>query len=190
MVSFTTLLTLAAGAIAAPTAANDTSEPPKQVLPPGYPSSWAWHVEDFEAGCTRGGCFYRFNLTSPPVPDKAIGCKWYCSGTENGGYGNENFYENCRMIDGVNIGASAKLSKRANDVPRQLFISVNVPGWAYEPKRHAYNFTAITDDWTYNQSVAPEEEFDVYPTIWQQLPIPEPQPPIAQNPGGSSSGSA
>ncbi|EUC35652.1 hypothetical protein COCCADRAFT_3191 [Bipolaris zeicola 26-R-13] len=173
MVSFTTLLTLAAGALAAPAPA-DTQSPPQQVLPAGYPNPWAWHVEDFEAGCVRSGCYYRFNLSVPATEAYPQGGKYSCSGTENGEFGNENTFEDCSIVGDDNAAtAAAKLGRRINsEPPKQLYVSFLKPGSAAD-QTNPYNFTAITTDWTYNAFVAVDEEFDVYPTIWQQYPLPQ-----------------
>ncbi|KAL5450231.1 hypothetical protein PMIN07_001233 [Paraphaeosphaeria minitans] len=156
MVSFTTLLAFSAGALASPFVQRQIA----------IPENWNWHVSGWGAGCARSGCYYDFNVTVPTIEGHIAGVKAYCSGYENGYYRKGNWYQNCRILEGVNNGVAAKLSERPpeNDTestsPQQILISFEYA--AYED-RPAYNFTG-SHKTIYNQFVAPEQEFDVKPT--------------------------
>ncbi|CAN9342464.1 unnamed protein product [Alternaria alternata] len=156
MVSFTTLLAFAAGAITAPTT---------QTEQPKIPSNWTWHVEGWSAGCARSGCYYDFNISVPSIEGEILGVKAYCSGYENGWYRKGNWYAPCRILEGVNNGVSAKFSERTSDTsgsPDQILLSFEKA--PYEPlNTTGYNFTG-SHEAIYNQFVAPEQEFDVTPT--------------------------
>lgn len=123
MVSFTTLLALSAGALASPIL---------QTRQMDIPENWVWHVSGWEAGCARGGCYYRFNVSVPTVEGQILGVKAQCSGTENGWYRKGNWYENCQILEGVNNGVSAKLGERKSDYdgsPDDVFLSFTLGGY-------------------------------------------------------------
>nr|URG42907.1 CEP127 [Alternaria solani] len=156
MVSFTTLLAFAAGAVHAT---------PVTTQPPAIPSNWTWHVEGWSAGCARGGCYYDFNVSVPTIEGFTLGAKAYCSGSENGWYRKGNWYAPCRILEGTNSGISAKFSERTSDTsgsPEEILLSFEkLP---YEPlNAPGYNYTG-SHKAIYNQFVAPEQEFDVTPT--------------------------
>jgi hypothetical protein len=122
MVSFTTLLALSATALASPVLQA------RQIANPG---DWSWHVSDWEAGCTRSGCYYYFNVTIPSVEGQNSGVKAYCSGNENGWYRQGNWYKNCQILEGANNGVAAKLSERTSDEvssPEEILLSFQLPG--------------------------------------------------------------
>ncbi|KAF1965926.1 hypothetical protein BU23DRAFT_560626 [Bimuria novae-zelandiae CBS 107.79] len=158
MVSFMTLLALSASALASPVLQTRQME---------IPENWTWHVSGWSAGCARGGCYYNFNVSVPTVEGQILGAKAYCSGDENGYYREDfsNYFENCRILEGVNNGISAKFSSRENSTsgsPEDIVLSFELA--AYEPTgRPAYNFTG-SHKAIYNQFIAPEQEFDVTPT--------------------------
>jgi hypothetical protein len=123
MVSFTTLLAFSAGALASPVLQN------RQIA---IPDNWNWHVSGWEAGCTRSGCYYNFNVTVPAVEGQIAGVKAYCRGNENGWYRKGNWYEGCRILEGANNGVAAKLSERWSDVdssPKEILISFKLAGY-------------------------------------------------------------
>jgi hypothetical protein len=122
MVSFTHLLTSCLATAAFATPINPTLETRETSIP----SNWTWHVSGWEAGCTRPGCFYRFNVTVPAIEGYVSGVKAYCSGDENGFYRKGNWYEGCQILEGTNNGVAAKLSERESDVdgfPKEIDIS-------------------------------------------------------------------
>lgn len=128
MVSFTTLLTVSAataGALATPI------QPTLEIRQIAIPSNWTWHVSGWEAGCTRSGCYYNFNVTVPTVEGQIAGVKAYCSGNENGYYRKGNWYKSCQILEGVNNGVAAKLSERSDDVesPQEIDISFLYAGY-------------------------------------------------------------
>jgi hypothetical protein len=117
MIASFALLALSAGALASPVIQE------RQIAIPG---NWNWHVSGWEAGCTRSGCYYNFNVTVPRVEGKIAGVKAYCRGDENGWYRKGNWYETCRLLEGTNNGVAAKLSERESDVdgsPKEILIS-------------------------------------------------------------------
>lgn len=129
MVSFTTLLALSVSALATPIL---------QTRQMDIPANWSWHVEGWSAGCARSGCYYDFNVTVPTIEGKILGAKAYCSGYENGYYRKGNWYESCRILEGVNNGISAKLGERKLDAETgyynsgdEIFVSFELA--AYEP---------------------------------------------------------
>ena len=69
-----TIAVLASVAAASPLASRQIAIPP----------DWTWHVTGSEMGCSRGGCYYNFNVTVPTVPGQIAGVKAYCSGYEDG----------------------------------------------------------------------------------------------------------
>lgn len=123
MVSFATLLALSASALASPVL---------QTRQMDIPSNWTWHVSGWEGGCSRGGCYYNFNVTVPSVEGQILGAKAYCHGDENGYYRKGNTYANCQILSGVNNGISAKLGERKSDedsAPDDIFISFTLAGY-------------------------------------------------------------
>jgi hypothetical protein len=123
MVSFTTLLAFSAAS------AGALAKPVVQERQIAIPEGWTWHVSAWEAGMTRSGSYYRFNVTVPRVESETTniaGVTARCEGRENGWYRKGNWYENCRIIYGSNNGVAAKLSERESDVdgyPREILIS-------------------------------------------------------------------
>jgi hypothetical protein len=125
MVSFTTITLLATSALAGPVA--------RQIA---IPENWNWHVEGWEAGCSRSGCYYNFNLTVPTVEGKILGVKAYCHGYEQG-YDNSftvpSTYTPCRLLEGVNNSVAAKLSLREHDGqglgPKEIIVSFLFAGY-------------------------------------------------------------
>jgi len=125
-VSFTVLLALSAGALATPVL---------QARQMAIPGNWTWHVSGWSAGCARSGCYYDFNVTVPTVQGQIAGVKAYCSGYENGWYRKGNWYQGCRILEGVNNGVAAKFSERMNDTdssPDEILLSFELA--AYEPQ--------------------------------------------------------
>jgi hypothetical protein len=117
MIASLTFLALSAGALASPVL---------QERQMAIPENWTWHVSGWEAGNTRTGGYYRFNVTVPRVEGKIGGVKAYCYGTENGWYRKGNTYSNCQILEGSNNGVSAKLSERESDngdPPKEILIS-------------------------------------------------------------------
>ncbi|PSN71403.1 hypothetical protein BS50DRAFT_486240 [Corynespora cassiicola Philippines] len=148
-----TLLTLAAGAAAAPALTARQQE---------IPEGWTWQVENWHAGCQRAGCNYNFNITVPTVEGDIAGVKAYCSGYR--GYDTPDNYNLCQILEGANNGVSAKFGPRPEDGtgPKEIFISFEKG--AYEPEgRPAYNFTGSAPA-VYNAFVAPLLNFTVTPT--------------------------
>jgi hypothetical protein len=123
MVSFTSLLAFSAGALASPVLQN------RQMA---IPEDWNWHVTDWEAGLTRSGAYYRFNVTVPSVEGQILGVKAYCFGDENGWYRKGNWFKGCQISEGVNNGVAAKLSERESDIdgePKEILISFTLAGY-------------------------------------------------------------
>jgi hypothetical protein len=123
MVSFTALLAFSAGALASPVLQN------RQI---SIPENWTWHVSEWEAGSTRSGGYYRFNVTVPAVEGQIAGVKAYCYGDENGWYRKGNWYKGCQILEGVNNGVAAKLSERESDTsgaPKEILISFKLGGY-------------------------------------------------------------
>lgn len=122
MVSFTTLLALSASALASPVL---------QARQIAIPENWNWHVSGWEAGCSRGGCYYNFNVTIPSVEGQILGAKAYCNGNENGYYKKGNWYTNCQILEGANNGVAAKLGERGGDrdIPLDIDISFTLDGY-------------------------------------------------------------
>jgi hypothetical protein len=126
MVSFTTILALSGAALASPVLQHRTTS---------IPENWNWPVSGWTAGCARAGCYYNFNVTIPSVDTeqwKIAGVKAYCNGYENGEYGEENFYEGCQILEGVNNGVAAKMSKRESSTdgsPNDILISFKYGGY-------------------------------------------------------------
>ncbi|KAL1794045.1 hypothetical protein ACET3X_007466 [Alternaria dauci] len=156
MVSITALALLATSAIAGPVARHTA-----------IPENWNWQVENWEAGCSRSGCYYGFNVTIPTIEGKIAGVKASCVGYEHG-YDNSftipSTYEACELLEGVNNGVAARFSLRVKDGqglgPREIDISFL---WAGFEDRPAYNFSG-THEARYNQFVAPHLNFTVTPT--------------------------
>jgi hypothetical protein len=126
MVSFTTLLTLSAAS------ASALATPVLQERQIAIPSNWTWHVTGFGGGNTRTGAYYDFNVTVPTIEGQIAGVKAYCNGYENGWYRKGNWYANCRLLEGVNNGVSAKLSERDSDVdgqPKEILVSFEFAGY-------------------------------------------------------------
>ncbi|EOA82347.1 hypothetical protein ACJQWK_05175 [Exserohilum turcicum] len=122
MVSFTTLLTFAAGALASPVV-QDAAMP--------IPSNWNWHVSKSEMGCVRGGCYYHFDVTVPSVEGKIAGVKAHCNGNENGYYRKGNWFAMCETLEGANNSVAAKFSERESDYsggPGQILVSFQPDG--------------------------------------------------------------
>ena len=122
MVSFTTLLALSASALASPL----------QTRQMDIPANWKWHVTGWEAGSTRSGGYYNFNVTVPSVEGQILGAKAYCHGDENGYFRKGNTYANCQILEGVNNGISAKLGERESDesgAPKTFYISFTLAGY-------------------------------------------------------------
>ena len=158
MVSFTTLAVLFTSAIATPVA--------RQMA---IPEGWEWQVENWEAGCSRSGCYYNFNVTVPSIENQ-LGVIAACSGSEQG-YDNSftvpSTYTACRTLAGADPAAAARLSLRPNDGtghgPQEIEISFLLPGNPYlSPPRPAYNFSG-THEAKYNQFVSPPINFTVTP---------------------------
>jgi hypothetical protein len=123
MIASLTLLALSAGALASPVI---------QERQMAIPENWTWHVSGWEAGNTRTGAYYNFNVTMPSVEGKILGAKAYCHGDENGWYMKGNTYANCQILEGVNNGVSAKLSERTSDngeAPKEILISFTLAGY-------------------------------------------------------------
>lgn len=154
MVSFTSILALSASALASPVLQN-------RQIP--TPEGWNWQVSKWEAGCTRSGCYYNFDVTVPSVEGEILGVKAHCFGDENGWYRKGNWYKGCQILEGVNNGVAAKLSERESDTdgsPDEILISFTLAGHEDRP---TYNFTAKHET-IYNAAVAPQQEFEVTPT--------------------------
>ncbi|KAF2109988.1 hypothetical protein BDV96DRAFT_584928 [Lophiotrema nucula] len=132
------------------------------------PTNWTWHVEGWEAGCVRRGCYFNFNITVPTVPNQIAGVKAYCSGDEAGydsGFNESSTYRRCQILEGVNNGVAAKLGPRnvsdgTGRGPQKIFVSFELAGYQERP---SYNFTG-SNDTIYNAFVAPLQEFDITPT--------------------------
>lgn len=59
----------------------------------GIPDGYSWPVENWHAGCARGGCNYNFNVTG--IKDGYLpGFKAYCSGPDTG------FFKDCELLEG------------------------------------------------------------------------------------------
>ena len=121
MVSFTALALLATTAMAGPVA--------RQIA---IPEGWTWQVENWEAGCSRQGCYYNFNITVPSVPEGPAGVKAYCHGYEQG-YDNSftipSTYAQCRTLAGGDNVAAARLSLREPGLgPKEIDVSFVLPG--------------------------------------------------------------
>ncbi|EUC35651.1 hypothetical protein COCCADRAFT_34891 [Bipolaris zeicola 26-R-13] len=166
MVSFTTLLTLAAATLANPI--TPTLDPRATDIP----ENWTWHVSGWEAGCQRRGCYYNFNVTIPSVRAAIGGGKYYCNGYENGWYRKGNWFEECKLLElapgeflsQANNTVAAKLGEQVGEepVPKEIFVSFVWKG--YEPTgRPSYNFTG-SNETVYNQFVSPPLEFDITPS--------------------------
>ncbi|KAF2645899.1 hypothetical protein P280DRAFT_465637 [Massarina eburnea CBS 473.64] len=156
MVSFTTLALLATSAIAGPVA--------RQIA---IPENWNWQVENWEAGCSRRGCFYYFNVTVPSIEGEILGVKALCSGSEQGydnGFTVPSTYAPCRLLEGVNNGVAARLSLRESNGtgfgPKEIDVSFLYAGYEDRP---AYNFSG-THEAKYNQFVSPPLNFSVTAT--------------------------
>lgn len=125
MVSFTTLALLATSAIAGPVA--------RQIA---IPKHWNWQVENCEAGCSRRGCYYYFNVTVPSVENGPAGVKALCNVYEQG-YENSftvpSTYTDCRLLEGVNNGVAARPSLRKSDGngfgPQEIEVSFLYAGY-------------------------------------------------------------
>ncbi|PVH95550.1 hypothetical protein DM02DRAFT_617848 [Periconia macrospinosa] len=156
MVSFTSLALFAASALAGPVA--------RQIA---IPENWNWQIENWEAGCSRSGCYYLFNITVPSIEGEILGVKARCSGSEQG-YDNSftvpSVYESCQMLVGANNNAAAKLSLRPHDGtgygPQEIIVSFLFSGYEDRP---AYNFSG-SHKATYNQFVTPPINFTITPT--------------------------
>jgi hypothetical protein len=125
MVSFTTLALLATSAIAGPVA--------RQIA---IPENWNWQVENWEAGCSRRGCYYLFNVTVPTIEGEIAGVKAYCNGHEQGydnGFTVPSTYTSCRLLEGSNNGVAARLSLRVSDGngfgPKEIDVSFLYGGY-------------------------------------------------------------
>ncbi|KAG9190160.1 hypothetical protein G6011_08248 [Alternaria panax] len=156
MVSFAALALLATSAMAGPVA--------RQVA---IPENWNWQVENWEAGCSRSGCYYNFNVIVPTIAGEIGGVKANCNGYEQG-YDNSftipSIYEGCQLLEGVNNGVAARFSLREKDGqglgPKQIEVSFLYAGYEDRP---AYNFSG-THEARYNQFIAPPLNFTVTPT--------------------------
>ncbi|KAH6851533.1 hypothetical protein J4E91_010095 [Alternaria rosae] len=156
MVSFTALALLATTAMAGPVA--------RQIA---IPEGWTWQVENWEAGCSRQGCYYNFNITVPSVPEGPAGVKAYCHGYEQGydqSFMIPSAYENCQLLEGVNNGVAARLSEREHDGngfgPKEIEVSFEYGAYGDRP---AYNFSG-THEARYNQFVTYPLNFTITPT--------------------------
>ena len=113
MVSFTTLLAFSAAALASPLRTRQIE----------IPEGWTWQVTNWSAGCARS-CYYDFNVTVPTIEGQIGGVKAYCSG------GEDAWYRNCRILEGVNNGVSAKLSERnGSGSPAEIQLSFELVGY-------------------------------------------------------------
>ncbi|EMD96296.1 hypothetical protein COCC4DRAFT_46719 [Bipolaris maydis ATCC 48331] len=166
MVSFTTLLTLAAGALATPVT------PVLTTRDMNIPANWTWHVSGWEAGCQRQGCYYNFNITIPSWRAAIGGGKYYCNGYENGWYRKGNWFEECKLLElapgdflsEANNTVAAKLSEQVGDDPTPNEIIVSFVWKGYTPTgRPSYNFSGEAPA-VYNQFVSPPLEFDITPS--------------------------
>jgi hypothetical protein len=120
MVSIATLALLFTSAIATPIA--------RQIA---IPEGWEWQVENWEAGCSRSGCYYNFNVTVPSIENQ-LGVIAACSGSEQG-YDNSftipSTYVECRTLAGGDNVAAARLSLREPGLgPKEIDISFVLPG--------------------------------------------------------------
>ncbi|EDU43578.1 hypothetical protein PtrSN002B_011204 [Pyrenophora tritici-repentis] len=173
MVSLITLALFASSAIAGPVAR-------RQVPDPIYPD-WTWQVENWEAGCSRSGCYYLFNVTVPSVEGKIAGVKAYCQGYEQGyenSFTKPSTYTDCRILEGVNNGVAARLSLREQDGngfgPKNIQVSfLKAPYYDIS----GTNYTALHEA-KYNQFVSPPLNFTMVPVT--ALVVPGGAPP----PGG------
>ncbi|KAH7401080.1 hypothetical protein DE146DRAFT_632111 [Phaeosphaeria sp. MPI-PUGE-AT-0046c] len=157
MVSITSLLVFSASALASPVLQR------RQIA---IPEGWNWQVSKWEAGCTRSGCYYNFDVTVPSIEGEILGVKAHCIGYENGWYRKGNWYDGCDILEGANNGVAAKLSERESDIdgsPKEILISFTLAGYEDRP---TYNFTAKHET-IYNAAVSPQKEFEVTPTeVW------------------------
>ena len=134
MVYLTTFLAFATAALAAPAPVDTPIEPaPVQHLPTGYASEWKWDVTGWEAGCSRGGCSYLFNVSVPAITGQPLHGKYYCNGYENTEFDLDNYYVPCEAVEGGTGGltAAARFQRRHKDeAPKQIEISVKTLGTA------------------------------------------------------------
>ncbi|CAI6337714.1 unnamed protein product [Periconia digitata] len=156
MVSFLSLALLASSTLASPLL-------PRQV---DIPENWDWQVTNWEAGCSRSGCYYHFNLTVPSINNQ-LGVLASCRGYEQG-YDNSftipSVYEDCTTLAGRNNRAAAKLGPRVHDGngfgPKEIWVS-----FSYEAAEGAptYNWSGPHEA-KYNQFVSPPLNFTMTAT--------------------------
>ena len=120
MVSVITLALLFTSAIATPVA--------RQMA---IPEGWEWQVQNWEAGCSRSGCYYNFNVTVPSIENQ-LGVIAACQGYEQG-YENSftipSTYAQCRTLAGGDNVAAARLSLREPGLgPKEIDVSFVLPG--------------------------------------------------------------
>ncbi|KAI5361139.1 hypothetical protein Slin15195_G122520 [Septoria linicola] len=151
---FLTLLTCAVPALASAIPQADTA-----TLNPvtGLPADYTWAVENWHAGCSRGGCNYNFNITGA-YEGLRPGFKAYCNGEDTG------YYAPCEILDGTStsgipfVAASlrpnsgngiATMSASLSFTDADSGVTYNISGWA---------------DSKYNAFVAPLQNFTVTPS--------------------------
>ncbi|CAE7027974.1 hypothetical protein CFE70_004008 [Pyrenophora teres f. teres 0-1] len=156
MVSFSALALLAASAIAGPIARQAT-----------IPECWDWEVVGWEAGCSRRGCYYGFDLIIPDAEGGTGSARAKCNGYEQGydnGFTIPSTFELCKLIQGSNVQVAARLSLRVKNntasVDQTFQVSVLNPPYN---GRLGYNYTA-THVARFNQFVTPPLNFTVTPT--------------------------
>ncbi|QDS71319.1 hypothetical protein FKW77_001904 [Venturia effusa] len=120
----------------------------------------AWYIVNWEAGCARRGCFYRFNLTSPAY-EEVPGFLANCDGDEER-INPKTVFKRCSILDKgtANRGVYAKFVPR--DDPNAIGLKQIELLYSYTDTDNGdvRNFTA-TRDIVFNQFIAPRQNFTV-----------------------------
>ncbi|KAF2859206.1 hypothetical protein K470DRAFT_107370 [Piedraia hortae CBS 480.64] len=145
----------------APSPSKPTPTPP--VTNGHIPKGYKWHVTSWSAGCARHGCYYDFNVTGTAdrgMPDFLA----YCSGEDSG------FFADCKLLkSGKRKDGPPSVAARLGhydvekaDGKARLGVSLAFEERLSKDTLATWNFTGRYNA-TFNQFVAPLEEFYVTP---------------------------
>ncbi|POS72599.1 hypothetical protein DHEL01_v209002 [Diaporthe helianthi] len=125
-------------------------------------TNYTWSVTGWSAGCTRGGCFYDFNISAPAFSNSVPAFKASCSG-----FGEGTPYEECELLDDSNtIRQVAARLEAVNTTGTGAHLAVSYEFVDPTAEGTYWNYTAYAVS-RYNQFVSPVLNFTVQPTeIW------------------------
>ncbi|KAL5318390.1 hypothetical protein ACEPPN_013450 [Leptodophora sp. 'Broadleaf-Isolate-01'] len=153
-INFLVLSFLSATALAAPAPAP---APAPQAGTGVNDPAYSWSVTDWSAGCARSGCYYDFNISAPAYNDIPA-FSAYCSGYTVGAP-----FQPCGINDDLpgNRGVAAHLLDAETGTGAHIEVSL---AWVdLEQTDTYYNYTGNATS-TYNQFVAPPQNFTITPS--------------------------